>query len=177
MRRMVLVGLVLCFFLPPQAARGEWALTLCVQLSHAGEVFYVQSYDGTQIGTFFADANGQRVLSLPAGVYVAQTQTGRAVFELTQTRLRVCSGVARSARGRLMFDEIPCGTVRVRAQGGGTLCLVLRGAEYEAQTEGTGGCCFDAVPYGSYVLYESGVPRANVIVCAGSPEVELVLKE
>lgn len=177
MRRMVLVGLILCFFLPPQAAHGERTLTLCVQLSHAGEAFCVQSYDGAQVGTFCADANGKRVLYLPAGVYVAQTKTGRAVFELTQTRLRVCSGVARSARGNLIFDKIPCGTVRVRAQGGETLCLVLRGAEYEVQTEGMGGCCFDAVPYGSYVLYESGAPRASVIICAGSPEVELVLKK
>lgn len=147
-----------------------------MQLSRGSAILEIFSYEGAPIATLCADPKGSVKLRLPEGVYIAQTQSGRAVFELTNGRLFVCSGAARSAQGTLIFDETPCGSVRVLRQGGGALSLRLCGAAYEASAQGEGVCEFQAVPYGDYVLYENGAPRATLKVSAGSPQIELTLK-
>lgn len=198
------VGLISAVFAKPaappaaesSAAKPDLVLVRLLVKADAGiSSATLQTADGTILETLLPDAEGEAVTQpLQPGAYAAVFDGGRVDFTLHENAsVTTGEGFGWTDGEQLHLTRTPVGSVTVfrtfsadepallggwadyTLMGGGYYDRAVLRAQSVVQTEAS--CTFFGVPYGSYVLSENGVQRAEIEVTADEPHPQLHLSE
>ena len=195
------VGLISAVFARPAApavestaAKPDLVLVRLLVKADAGiSPVTLQAANGTVLESLKPDAEGEAVTQpLQPGEYAAVFDGGRVEFTLHENAsITTGEGCGWSDGEQLHLTRAPVGSVTVyrtfsadepaltggwvdyTLMGGGYYDRAVLRAQSVVQTESS--CTFFGVPYGSYVLSENGVQRAEVEVTSENPHPSLHL--
>lgn len=180
---------------PPQPSPALVLVKLLILADPEIQQVEILHANGTSLQTLTPDAEGMAVTApLQPGSYTAVSEAGRVEFTLLENAsVTAGDGCGWSDGERLHLTRAEVGTLTVvrtllpgdTAASDGWLDYTLMGGGYYDRTvvrqqsamQTCVSCTFYGVPYGSYVLSENGVQRAQVTVGADDAHPQLRLTD